>query len=91
MAWYFVKEDSRIQIKFLLYAALLFIALVVDSVWLAYYTEPFWSSDFIDSSSLWVLRRSTVVVSYLLLAAEVGACFFAVALGANEPIITRSY
>jgi hypothetical protein len=75
----------------LLYAVLLLVALVVDSVWLAYYTNPMWDSKYVDSNTLWVLRRSTVVVSYLLLAAELAACFFAVALGANEPLITRSY
>jgi hypothetical protein len=84
-----VKEDTRIQVKFLFYAALLVVALVIDSVWLAYYTDPFWNSAFVDSNSLWAMRRAAVVVSYLLLLAEVIACFFAVALGANEPIITR--
>jgi hypothetical protein len=86
-----VKDVTRIQMKFLIYALLLILALLIDAIWLAFYTTEFWSSAYIDSNTLWALRRTDVVVSYLLVAAEVGACFLAVALGASEPLITRRF
>lgn len=73
----------------MLYAVLLIVALVLDAVWLGYYTAPLWETEYTDSDSLWGIRRCTVVMSYFLIAAEAAACFFAVALGANEPLITR--
>lgn len=71
LAWYFVKEDSRIQIRYMVFAIFMFIAIVIDIFWLIWYTRPLWSTKHVDSDSIWVLRRMTVVCSYLLTASEV--------------------
>jgi hypothetical protein len=92
-----VKEDSRIQIKYMVYACLLGVAIIVDIFWFVWYTKPLWG-EYIDSDSLWVLRRLVVVVSFMVVAAEVRvvhlqlvAFFLALSLGFTEPFFKRTW
>lgn len=43
------------------------VAIIIDSVWLAFYTKPWWNTGYEDSYSLLYVRRSMVVFSYTLM------------------------
>ena len=46
-------------------------AICIDIVWLVLYTKPWWTTGYDDSFSLLNLRRSMVVLSYLLMLVRI--------------------
>ncbi len=46
-------------------------AIIIDVVWLIYYTERWWNTGYDDSYSQLHLRRAMIVLSYLLMLVRV--------------------
>lgn len=89
ICWYMIKEEHSFAPGMMFYGALSGLALILDSVWFILYSSELWGTDYVDSGSHKALRYCTIIMSALLLVAELAACFLGVSLGLNEPLVTR--
>ena len=75
VCWYFSKDELKYAFNPMVYGALLGVAVILDISWLWIHTGELWGEEYVDAFSQKGLRKFTLVISYLLLLAEVGLSY----------------